>query len=359
MIARRQTRQVHVGSVAVGGDAPVSVQTMTKTDTRDIDATAEQIREAATLGCDIVRVAVVDESAARAIGELNKAVTVPIVADVHFDHRLAIASAEAGAAGLRINPGNIGAREKVGEVVQAAKDRAIPIRIGVNSGSLEKDLVKRYGEGDPEALVESALRHVGLVESFGYDQIKISVKSSSVPRTLEAYRRLSRATDYPLHVGVTEAGTFLAGTVRSSVALGVLLGEGIGDTIRVSLTDRPAAEVRVGLEILRSLGLREPGPNVISCPTCGRIEVDVVALATRIETELERFYAENTDAPRPVVAVMGCMVNGPGEAREADIAVAGGQGKFALYVRGRYVATVVESEAEKAVLDRVREWSGE
>jgi (E)-4-hydroxy-3-methylbut-2-enyl-diphosphate synthase len=354
-VERRASRRIQVGVVPVGNGAPVSVQTMTKTDTRDVVATLGQIREAAAAGCDIVRVAVVDEGAADALIQICEGSPIPVVADIHFRSELALMALSAGVDGLRINPGNIGGREKVADVVEAAGARRVPIRIGVNAGSLEPDIEERYGH-TAEALVRSAMRHVEILESLDYRQIKISVKASDVCRTVEAYRLLARETDYPLHLGVTEAGTFLAGTVRSSVGIGILLAEGIGDTIRVSLTDTPVREVQVGLELLRSLGLREPGPSVISCPTCGRVEVDVAAIATRVEVGLEAWFRAHPAAPRPVVAVMGCMVNGPGEARHADIALAGGRHRFALYMRGKHVRTVPESEAVAAVLDAVREW---
>jgi len=354
--ARRPTRRIQLGRVAIGGDAPVSVQTMLKTDTRDVAACVTQVRQVEALGCDIVRLAVVDEQAARAIKEIRAEVGMPLVADIHFDHRLAIASLESGVDGLRINPGNIGGRDKVAEVVRAARERGAPIRVGVNSGSLEKEMEEQYGRESAEALVGSALKHVRMIEDMDYREMKISVKSSDVSRTVEAYRLLSSRTDYPLHLGVTEAGTFMAGTVRSCVAMGLLLAEGIGDTIRVSLTDTPAREVNVGLELLRSLGLREPGPHVISCPTCGRVAVDVAAVAAEVETGLAKHYAANPEAPRPLVAVMGCMVNGPGEAKDADIAVAGGQGKFALYVKGKAVATVPQAETVTAIMAQVRKW---
>jgi (E)-4-hydroxy-3-methylbut-2-enyl-diphosphate synthase len=278
--------------------------------------------------------------------------------DIHFDHRLAMIAMESGVDALRINPGNIGPMIQVKELVRAASERKVPIRIGVNSGSVDAALLAKHGGPIPAALVESAMGHVRILEDLDFHLIKISVKASDVARTVDAYRLLSQATDYPLHLGVTEAGTFVPGTVRSSVAMGILLSEGIGDTIRVSLTDTPAQEVRVGLEILRALDLRAPGPGVISCPTCGRIEVNVMVAATQIEAELEKHYRMNPAAARPVVAVMGCMVNGPGEARHADIAVAGGRGKFALYVKGHYVETVVEDAVVSAVLAQVREWSG-
>lgn len=358
-IERRHTRTIHVGDVAIGGNADVSVQTMTKTDTRDVDATVKQVHEVSNAGCDIVRLAVVDMDAAVAIAEIALQSPIPLIADIHFDHRLALRSIESGVAGLRINPGNIGGSDNVAKVVDAARERNLPIRIGVNSGSLEADIREKHGGSTPEALVESAIGHVRILEDLGYHEIKISVKASDVWRTLDAYRLLSQATDYPVHLGVTEAGTMLAGTVRSSVAMGMLLSEGVGDTIRVSLTDSPVTEVRVGLELLRCIGLREPGPNVISCPTCGRCQVDVAEVCARVETALEALYRETPDCERPSVAVMGCMVNGPGEAKDADIAIAGGRGKFALYVRGDHKATLDEAEAVDALLDEVRQWGAE
>jgi len=356
---RRRTRQIQLGSVAVGGGAPVTVQSMTKTDPLDRDATIAQILDLQACGCDIVRVAVPSAAAIGPLRRVCERVDIPVVADIHFDHRLALAALRAGVDGLRINPGNIGGVRKLRELVAAARDRAVPIRVGVNSGSVEPALLRRHGGPTPEALVESALGSVAAIERAGYDRIKISVKASDVPRTVQAYRLLARRTHYPLHLGVTESGTAVAGTVRSSVAVGMLLAEGIGDTLRISLTEGPALEVKVGLEILRCLGLRPPGPNVISCPTCGRVGIDVVGLAHAVEAALERHYLADPDAPRPLVAVMGCMVNGPGEAREADVAVAGGKGKAALYVRGRRVATVAESEIVDAVLAQVRDWQAE
>jgi (E)-4-hydroxy-3-methylbut-2-enyl-diphosphate synthase len=322
----------------------------------DEDALRRQVDEAAELGCDIVRLTVPDAESAKVFGRVRARSAVPLVADVHFDYRLALAALDAGADGLRINPGNIGGPERVRLVVAAARQRNVPIRIGVNGGSLERDLLARYGSATPEALVESALRHAALIEAEGYREIKISVKASDVPRTLAAYRLLSSRSEYPLHLGVTEAGTFLPGTVRSCVALGALLLEGIGDTIRVSLTDAPAKEVRVGVELLRSVGLRAPGAAVTSCPTCGRTRVDVAALASRVEERLERFYREHPEAPRPHVAVMGCAVNGPGEARGADIAVAGGDGTFALFVRGEQVGLIPEAEALDRIAALVASW---
>lgn len=357
MGVRRPTRVIRVGAVAVGGEAPITVQSMTKTDTSDIEATSVQITELAALGCDIIRLAVPDEVAARALKAICERSSIPVVADIHFNHRLALMALDAGVAGLRINPGNIGGVDRVRDVVRAAQGRKVPIRIGVNAGSLEKDLLERFGGATAEALVESALGHVRLLEETGYQEIKISVKASDVHRTVAAYRLLSQRTSYPLHLGLTEAGTFMAGTVRSSVALGILLAEGIGDTIRVSLTDRPHEEIRVGLELLRCLGLRSLGPQVTSCPTCGRIRIDVIRLARQVEEALEVFYRAHPDRPCPRVAVMGCMVNGPGEAREADIAIAGGDGKAALYVKGSPVATVPEDQVGAAILEQVERWS--
>ncbi len=301
------------------------------------------------------RLAVPDAEAASALARIKAAVgDVPLVADIHFDWRLAIASVEAGIDGLRINPGNIGDASRTLAVVKAANARKVPIRVGVNGGSLEKGLLAKYGSATPEALVESALGHIRLLEDAGCEAVKVSVKASDVPRTLAAYRLLASKTDWPLHLGVTEARTFLAGTVRSCVAMGQLLSEGIGDTIRVSLTDTPEQEVRVGVELLRACGLRAPGPHVTSCPTCGRKRVDVVGTARKVEDALEAFYRENPAAPRPHVAVMGCVVNGPGEAREADIAVAGGEGKFALFLRGSHLRTVPEAAAVDEILSLVR-----
>mgnify|MGYP001293423395 CR=1 FL=1 len=347
-----------LGPVAIGGGAPVSVQTMTKAHPHNAEALLRQIDEAADWGCDIVRLTVPDQRSAEVFKQVRAKSRVPLVADIHFDYRLALAALEAGADGLRINPGNIGGPERVRAVVAAARVRKVPIRIGVNSGSLEKDILAKHGSATAEALVESALRHVALLEAEDYREIKISVKASDVPRTLEAYRLLSERTVYPLHLGVTEAGTFIPGTVRSCVALGALLLDGIGDTIRVSLTDSPAKEVRVGVELLRSVGLRPPGAAVTSCPTCGRTRVDVAGLAARVEERLESFYRMHPHAARPRVAVMGCVVNGPGEAKNADIAVAGGDGTFILFVHGERVKTVPEADALEAIVSLVEKWIG-
>ena len=357
--ARKPTRKITLGTLAIGADAPISVQTMTKTDTRDVAATVAQIRAVTELGCDLVRLAVPDAAAATALAEIRRQVEVPLVADIHFDHRLALAAINAGVDGLRINPGNIGGVDHVRTVVEAARPRKIPIRIGVNGGSLEKEVLARHGSATPEALVESVLGHVALLEAVNYHEIKISVKASDVARTIAAYRLLAEQTHYPLHLGVTEAGTFLAGTVRSCAAMGVLLQEGIGDTIRVSLTADPCEEVRVGIELLRALGLRAPGASVTSCPTCGRTQVGVAAVAQEIERQLEAHYRANPAALRPHVAVMGCVVNGPGEARAADIALAGGKDVFVLYVHGKQTATIPQSEAVAHVVTLVKGWMAE
>ncbi len=351
-----QTRRIMVGPVAIGGGAPISVQTMTNAHPHDATGLLRQIDEVAELGCDIVRLTVPDQEAAAVFGAVRRRSRLPLIADIHFDHRLALAALAAGADGLRLNPGNIGGTESVRAVARAARVRKIPIRIGVNGGSLEGDILAKHGSATAAALVESAMRHVSLLEAEDYQEIKISVKASDVLRTLQAYRLLAQRVDYALHLGVTEAGTFLPGTVRSCVALGALLLEGIGDTIRVSLTDAPAKEVRVGVELLRSINMRAPGAAVTSCPTCGRTRVDVARLAASVEERLEGFYLANPQAQRPHVAVMGCIVNGPGEAHNADIALCGGDGRYALYVRGRYMETLPEAEALESILTLVANW---
>ena len=348
MFTRTQTRPLKIGKLPLGGGAPVSVQTMANVDPHDAAALTAQIARCAERGADLGRRTVPNIDAAKVFGEVRKASPVPLVADIHFDYRCALASIEAGADALRLNPGNIGGAEKVREVARAASARRVPIRVGVNGGSLEKDILEKHGGATPEALVESAMRHVKLLEDEGFRDIAISVKASDVARTL------AERTDCPLHLGVTEAGTFIPGTVRSSVALGILLSEGIGDTIRVSLTDVPEREVKVGLEILRSLGLRAPGPSVTSCPTCGRTKADVMRVAAEVEEAMEGWCARHAGRARspsaPHVAVMGCVVNGPGEARDADIALCGGKGEFMLFVHGQLVGRVPEKEAAAAVL---------
>jgi (E)-4-hydroxy-3-methylbut-2-enyl-diphosphate synthase len=345
---KRQTRRISVGGVAIGGGAPVSVQSMTNTDTSDVAATAAQIERLVRAGCEIVRIAVPDEKAASALKEIRDRVCVPLIADIHFRHDFALRAIDAGFDGLRINPGNIGSKEKVAEVARAAKARSIPIRVGVNAGSLEADLRKRYGHPTPEALVESALGHVRMLEECDFHDIKISVKASGVAGTIASYRLLSEKVDYPLHVGVTEAGTVLSGSVKSALGIGTLLAEGIGDTIRVSLTADPVKEVKAGFEILASLGLRErPFVEIVSCPTCGRLKYDLEGLVERIERRLE-----GVRGPLKV-AVMGCIVNGPGEAREADIGIAGGAGKASIIRGGEILRTVPEKDLEDELMKEV------
>jgi (E)-4-hydroxy-3-methylbut-2-enyl-diphosphate synthase len=320
---------------------------MCNTDTRDIAATTAQIHVLAEAGCELARCAVPDMDAAEALGKIKSSSPVPLIADIHFDYRLALKSLEAGVDGLRINPGNIGEKWKVAEVVKSASDRLVPIRIGVNAGSLEKELLERYGHPTAEAMVESALGHVRILEEIGYDQIKISLKASDVMKTVEAYRLLSRRVDYPLHIGVTEAGTTFSGTIKSSVGLGILLSEGIGDTMRVSLTGDPVDEVRVAYGILKALGLRQRGVNLVSCPTCGRCQVNLIPVAEEVERRLRKIVEPLT------VAVMGCVVNGPGEAREADAGIACGRGEGLLFRRGEIVRKVPESELADALVEEV------
>ncbi len=362
MNRRSDTRRVNVGRVAVGGGAPVSVQTMCNLDPHDAAAIAAQAESAASLGGDIFRITVPDVEAAKTLGEVKHLTTVPIVADIHFDYRCALAAIECGTDALRLNPGNIGSRDRVQAVARAAKARGVPIRVGVNMGSLQKDLAERMRAGaltPAQALCESALGHLKLLEDEGFRDVVISAKASNVADTLAVYRLLAERTDCPLHLGVTEAGTLVPGTVRSSVALGILLSEGIGDTVRVSLTDRPEREIMVGLEILRSLGMRAAGPSITSCPTCGRTKVKLVEVASSVEEAMERLYAERTARgggsarKLPRVAVMGCAVNGPGEAKGADVALCGGDGEFVLYVKGEPVGKVSEADATRRVMEYV------
>ena len=351
---RRLTRQLEVGKVKVGGGAPIAVQSMTNTKTSDPVATLEQINRLAEAGCDIVRCAVPDMAAAEGLKTIVKESPIPVIADIHFDYKLALAAIEAGVDGLRLNPGNIGGNDRVAAVVEAAKKRNIPIRIGVNAGSLPKDLLEKYGHPTPEALVEAAWRHIRILEEMDYKNIKISLKAHDVPLTLAAYRLMASQCDYPLHVGITEAGTVNSGIIKSAVGIGTLLAEGIGDTIRVSLTGDPVREVKVGFEILKSLGLREYGPTLISCPTCGRTQINLEKLAL----EVERRLAEITE---PItVAVMGCAVNGPGEAREADVGIAGGINEGLIFRKGEVLKKVAEAdiidelfaEIDKILLER-------
>lgn len=344
---RRISRQVMVGNVPVGGNAPVSVQTMTKTKTADVAATVAQINRCEEAGVDIVRVTVNDWDAAEAMAEIVRQSRIPIVADIHFNHVFALKAIEAGVAKVRINPGNIGSRERIKQVLDAAKERGTPIRIGVNSGSLEADILEKHGYPTAEALFESAMRHAEISADFGVHNVIISVKSTDVRLMIEAYRMLAEKTDFPLHLGVTEAGTARVGTIKSAVGIGTLLAEGIGDTIRVSLTDEPEKEVEVGKEILRSLGLAQRTVEIIACPTCGRLEVDLFKITNELEESLK-------GVKKPVkIALLGCVVNGPGEASEADIGIAAGKGVGILYRKGIVVRRVKESEIVQAVVDEV------
>lgn len=337
-IKRRKSRQIMVGNVPVGGDAPIAVQTMTNTDTCDVDATVAQIQAVQKVGADIVRVSVPTMAAAEAFGQIKKRVDVPLVADIHFDHKIALRVAELGVDCLRINPGNIGREERVAEVISAAKDQGIPIRIGVNAGSLEKDIQKKYGEPTPEALVESARRHVEILDRYDFKDFKVSLKASEVFMTVAAYRLLAKEIEQPLHLGITEAGSLRPGTVKSSIGLGMLLADGIGDTIRISLAADPVEEVRVGFDILKSLHLRNKGINLIACPSCSRQNFDVISTVNALEARFE-------DILEPMdVAVIGCIVNGPGEAREAEIGLTGGSPNNLLYVDGKPDQKVTNAE---------------
>lgn len=349
MIKRKKTRPVKVGEITIGGNSPISVQSMCSTDTRDVKSTVRQIRELEEVGCEIIRVAVPDMEAAKALGKIKKQIHIPLVADIHFDYRLALESAKQGVDKLRLNPGNIGDPENVKKVVQAAKERHLPIRIGINVGSLDKKILAKYkGKATPEAMVKSAKQHLKILEDLNFRNTIVSLKASDVPRTIEAYQLFSKKYDYPVHLGITEAGTIWAGSIKSAVGIGSLLSQGIGDTIRVSLTGSVTEEVRVGFEILKSLSLRERGPILISCPTCGRTEIDVVGLANKVETAIAKIE-------KPIkVAVMGCVVNGPGEAREADIGVAGGKHCGAIFIRGKVIKTVPEDKILSALLSEIR-----
>lgn len=345
---RRNTKKIKVGKLYIGGNAPVTIQSMTNTDTRDASSTVAQILSLESAGCEIIRVAVPDMQAAEAIKDIKRGISIPLVADIHFDYRLALKSIENGVDALRINPGNIGSESKIKEVVKAAIEREIPIRIGVNAGSLEKDLLEKYKKPCAEALVESALRHASLLEQNGFYSIVLSVKSSNVIENISAYRILSEKTEYPLHLGVTEAGTIFSGTIKSSVGIGTLLSEGIGDTIRVSLTDDPLQEIKVGKEILKACGLRKGGLEIISCPTCGRTSIDLIGIAKKAEESLQNI---NKDIK---VAIMGCVVNGPGEAREADIGIAGGKGEGIIFKKGQILKKVSEENLLSELISEIQ-----
>ena len=332
------SRVVKVGNLLIGGENPIVVQSMTNTTTSDVEATVNQIKKLEAAGCQMVRMTINNEEAAKAIGEIKKRVDVPLCADIHFDYKLALLAIENGIDKLRINPGNIGSDENIKAVVEKAKEKNIPIRIGVNSGSIEKHILEKYGKPTADGMVESAMYHINLLEKNGFNDIVVSLKASNVKMMVEAYRKISKLVDYPLHLGVTEAGTAFQGTVKSAIGIGALLVDGIGDTIRVSLTEDPVEEIKVAKEILKVLGLIEAGVEIVSCPTCGRTEIDLIGLAKKVEKEFEN---ENRKIK---IAVMGCVVNGPGEAREADYGVAGGKGVGVLFKKGQIVKKVDESE---------------
>ncbi|MGI5902247.1 MAG: flavodoxin-dependent (E)-4-hydroxy-3-methylbut-2-enyl-diphosphate synthase [Desulfitobacteriia bacterium] len=348
---RRVSRTIKIGPVLIGGLNPIVIQSMTNTDTENIPLTLEQINRLAQAGCEVVRVAVLNSRAAEALKEICRQSPLPVIADIHFDYKLALKAVENGVQGLRINPGNIGAPWKVKEIVKSVREREIPIRIGVNSGSLPKDLLEKYQGPGADALVESALRHVQILEDEGYCNLKISLKSSRVPVMIEAYRKIAEAVDYPLHLGVTEAGTAKSGVVKSAIGIGTLLAEGIGDTIRVSLTGDPVAEIPIALQILRTLGLKESGFELISCPTCGRTRLDLGRLTAEVEERLENLPPPSE---RVTVAIMGCEVNGPGEAKEADFGIAGGRGNGFLFEKGKIVARLPEKELVSALIERIK-----
>ena len=350
LIKRKKTKEITVGNVKIGGQAPVAVQSMTNTSTEDVPATVAQIKRLEEAGCDIIRVAVPDMEAAAALSMIKKKISIPLIADIHFDYRLAVAAAKSGADCLRINPGNIGGKKKLKAVTSVAEDLGIPIRIGVNAGSLEKNLLKKFGGASHEAMVESALKYVDLLDSLDFHNIKLSIKASDIPRTLDAYRLLSSKTDIPLHVGVTEAGGLFSGIVKSSIGIGMLLADGIGDTIRVSLTRDPVEEVRTAFEILKALGIRKHGPEIISCPTCGRCKIDLFNIAEQVEQALL------TSSLPLKIAIMGCIVNGPGEAREADIGIAGGKDVGILFKKGKVVKKIPQNRLVDVLLEEIKEY---
>lgn len=352
LILRRKTSNFLIGKVGIGHNYPISIQSMTNTDTRDVEATLSQIRTLAAHGCEIIRLAVPDSDAANALGRICPDSPLPVVADIHFDHKLALEAIRQGVSGLRINPGNIGSLHKTAEVVRAAQDRKVPIRIGVNSGSLEKEILNKFGGVTAEGLVESALKHANLLESLNFHLIKISLKASQVPLMVAAYRQIARQSDYPLHLGVTEAGLPETGSIKSAVGIGALLAEGIGDTIRVSLTGDPLREIKTARIILKTLGLRKDGVEIIACPTCGRTGIDIYKLARRVEES-----TAGLDKPL-TIAVMGCGVNGPGEAREADIGVAGGQGEGLVFAKGKIIRKVPESLLFEALWEEIEKITG-
>ena len=344
---RNKTKTINLGGVCIGGDSPIPVQSMTNTDTRDIEATVAQIKKLEAVGCDLVRVAVLDIEAAKAIKEIKAKVNIPVIADIHFDYRLALESIESGVDGLRINPGNIGDKGKVEQVVKACKEKNIPIRIGVNSGSISKETMERFGGVNVDSMVHSAMEHIKILEDLDYTNIKVSLKATDIHLTMESYKRMSELVDYPLHIGITEAGTVWSGTIKSSVGIGALLLMGIGDTLRVSLTGDPVEEVRVGKQILRTLGLLKDRVEIISCPTCGRTQIDLIGLANEVEKRLE-------NVKKPIkVAIMGCAVNGPGEAREADIGIAGGKDFGLIFRKGEIIKKVKEEDIIEELMSEI------
>lgn len=350
-MTRNETKKIRIGDVWIGGGHPVAIQSMTNTRTEDVDATVDQILRLEKAGCEIIRCAVPTQEAALALGEIKKRIHIPLVADIHFDHRLAIAAIESGADKIRINPGNIGSEDRVRKVVEKAKERSIPIRVGVNSGSLEKDLVEKYGGVTAEGIVESALDKVHMIEKLGYDNLVVSIKSSDVLMCVKAHELIAKECPYPLHVGITESGTLMSGNIKSSIGLALILSQGIGDTIRVSLTGDPVEEIKSAKLILRTLGLRKGGIEVVSCPTCGRTKIDLIGLANRVEQMV-------ADIPLDIkVAVMGCVVNGPGEAREADIGIAGGIGEGLLIKKGEVVKKVKEEELLDTLRWELEHWN--
>ncbi|MBQ7944856.1 MAG: flavodoxin-dependent (E)-4-hydroxy-3-methylbut-2-enyl-diphosphate synthase [Lachnospiraceae bacterium] len=350
MIYRNHTKEIHIGNKVIGGGNPIMIQSMTNTKTEDVAATVAQIQRLQAAGCDIIRCTVPNLEAANAIAEIKKQIEIPLVADIHFDYKMAIAAMENGADKIRINPGNIGSREKVAEVVRVAKERNIPIRIGVNSGSLEKELVAKYNGVTAQGIVESALDKVGIIEELGYDNLVISIKSSDVMMSVEAHELLAGKTPYPIHVGITESGTVTSGNIKSAIGLGIILNSGVGDTIRVSLTGDPVEEIKSAKLILRTLGLRKGGIEVVSCPTCGRTNIDLIGLANQVETMVQNYDLDIK------VAVMGCAVNGPGEAKEADIGIAGGIGEGLLIKKGEIIRKVPEAELLATLKDALDNW---
>ncbi|RKY89164.1 4-hydroxy-3-methylbut-2-en-1-yl diphosphate synthase [candidate division KSB1 bacterium] len=351
MKPRRKSRQVIVGKVPIGGDAPITVQSMTNTKTEDIAATVHQILQLEEAGCELVRVTVPNETAAQAIKEIKRQIHIPLIADIHFNYRMALLALGNGVDKIRINPGNIGSPQRIKAVLKKAKERNVPLRIGVNAGSLEKTLLDKYGKVCAEALVESALRHVEICQDFGFDDIVISIKAAQVPMMIDSYRMIAEKVDFPLHLGVTEAGTTRTGSIKSAIGSGTLLAEGIGDTIRVSLTDNPIEEIKVGFEILKALNLRKHGINIVACPTCGRLEVDLISIVNRVEKELARFQNKSL-----TVAIMGCVVNGPGEAREADIGVACGKHSAVMFKKGQIVGKIKESQIVDFLIREIENW---